>query len=52
MPKEPWNDPDPQVGDFDAELDHAQAGQIEIHEGNPAATLVLVGAADSKAADD
>lgn len=51
MPKDPWNDPHPQAGDFDAELDHAQAEQIEIHEGDPGATLVLVRAADSEAAD-
>jgi hypothetical protein len=32
MAKDPWKDPDPQPGDFDAEVDQAQ---IEIHEGNP-----------------
>jgi hypothetical protein len=32
----PWTDPDPQPGDFDAELDRASSDQIEVHEGNPA----------------
>lgn len=32
MAKDPWKDPDPQPGDFDAELDQAK---VEIHEGNP-----------------
>jgi hypothetical protein len=39
MPKDPWKDPDPQPGDFDAELDHAQ---IEVHEGNPDAKLSIL----------
>lgn len=37
--KDPWTDPDPQPGDFDAELDRAGPGQIEVHEGNPDAQL-------------
>jgi hypothetical protein len=37
--KNPWIDDDPQPEDFDTELEHAQAEQIEIHEGNPKATL-------------
>jgi len=41
MAKEPWTDPDPQPGDFDAALDHAS---IEIHDGNADAKLsILVG---------
>jgi len=39
MAKNPWKDPDPQSGDFDAELDQAQ---IEIHEGNPDAELSIL----------
>ena len=42
MSKDPWTDPDPQPGDFDAALDRAQAGQIEIHEGNPEARLTIL----------
>lgn len=37
--KNPWIDDDPQPEDFDTELQHARAEQIEIHEGNPKATL-------------
>jgi hypothetical protein len=39
MAKDPWKNPDPQPGDFDAELDRAQ---IEIHGGNPNATLSIL----------
>lgn len=39
MPKDPWRDPDPQPGDFDAELDRAQ---VEMHVGNPNAKLSIL----------
>lgn len=42
MGKDPWTDPDPQPGDFDAELDRAQGSQIEIHEGNPGVRLTIL----------
>lgn len=42
MPKDPWTDPDPQPGDFDATLDRAHPNQIEIHEGNPDAKLSIL----------
>lgn len=42
MGKDPWTDPDPQPGDFDAELDRLQPDQIEIHEGNPDARLTIL----------
>lgn len=42
MNKDPWTDPDPQPGDFDAELDRADASQVEIHAGNPDATLTIL----------
>jgi len=38
MAKDPSKDPDPESGDFDAELGKAQ---VEIHEGNPAAELSI-----------
>lgn len=41
MGKDPWTDPDPQPGDFDAELDRARSDQIEMHEGNPDARLSI-----------
>lgn len=39
MAKDPWKNPNPQPGNFDAELDHTQ---IEVHEGNPAAKLSIL----------
>lgn len=43
---DPWTDPDPQPGDFDAELDRARSDEVEMHEGNPRARLsILVGKA-------
>ena len=42
MGKDPWTDPDPQPGDFDAELDRVRPNQIEIHEGNPDAKLSIL----------
>jgi len=42
MGKDPWTDPDPQPGDFDAELDRAHPAQIEIHDGNPDAKLSIL----------
>jgi len=39
MAKDSWKDPDPQPGDFDAELDLAK---VEIHEGNPNAELSIL----------
>jgi hypothetical protein len=42
MGNQPWTDPDPQPGDFDAELDRARPDQIELHEGNPDAKLSIL----------
>jgi hypothetical protein len=42
MPKDPWTDPDPQPGDFDAELDRARSDEIEMHEGNFDAKLSIL----------
>jgi hypothetical protein len=39
MATDPWKDPDPQPGDFDAELDQAQ---VEIHEGSPDTELSIL----------
>jgi len=41
-PKQPWTDPDPQPGDFDSELDSADSEWIEIHDGNPNASLAMI----------
>jgi hypothetical protein len=42
MDKDPWTDPDPQPGDFDAEIARADPGQIETHAGNPDAKLTIL----------
>jgi hypothetical protein len=44
MSKDPWTDPDPQPGDFDADLAMLRPNDVEVYEGNPSARLtVLVG---------
>jgi hypothetical protein len=44
MRKDPWTSPDPQPGDFDADLAMLGPDDIEIREADPAARLtVLVG---------
>ena len=51
MTKDPWTDPDPQPGDFDAEVDAMDPRHIQVHEGDPGAkvtVLVGVGAEDAK----
>jgi len=42
MSKDPWRDPDPQPGDFDAELATIDPRYIEAHEGNPDAKLRIL----------
>jgi hypothetical protein len=42
MPKNPWTDPDPQPGDFDAELTDIDPRYVEAHPGNPDAKLTIV----------
>ncbi len=42
MSKDPWSGPDPQPGDFDAELATIDPRYVEAHEGNPAAKLRIL----------
>ncbi len=42
MTKDPWTDPDPQPGDFDADLDGIDPRYVEVHEGNPNAKVTIV----------
>jgi hypothetical protein len=42
MSTDPWTDPDPQPGDFDAELTRLDPRYVEHHEGNSDAKLVVV----------
>jgi hypothetical protein len=39
MSKDPWTDPDPQPGDFDAELALIDPAYVESHPGHPDAKL-------------
>ncbi len=41
MSRDPWTDADPQPGDFDAELTTLAPNSVEMHEGNPNATLTF-----------
>ena len=44
MSKDPWTDPDPQPGDFDADLAELDPRFVESHAGNPGAKLrMLIG---------
>ena len=42
MASDPWTDPDPQPGDFDAELARLDPSAIEHHEGDPSASVRIV----------
>ena len=42
MSKDPWTDPDPQPGDFDADLADIDPRFVEVHAGNPDAKLSLL----------
>ena len=42
MSTHPWTDPDPQPGDFDAELEDIDPRYVEVHEGNPNAKVTIV----------
>jgi hypothetical protein len=42
MSKDPWTDPDPQPGDFDAELAQIDPRYVEAHAGNPDARLRML----------
>lgn len=42
MAHDPWTDPDPQPGDFDADLTAIDLRYVEAHVGNPDAKLTIV----------
>ena len=42
MANDPWTDPDPQPGDFDAFLEDVDPRFVEVHNGNPDAKLTIV----------
>lgn len=44
MSADPWTDPDPEPGDFDADVAKLDPRYVELHEGDPESkVLVLVG---------
>jgi hypothetical protein len=50
MARDPWTDPDPQPGDFDADLAAIDPRYIEARVGNPDAKLtIIVGIEDEDA---
>jgi len=42
LSEDPWTDPDPQPGDFDAYLEDIDPSCVEVHEGNPGAKVTIV----------
>lgn len=42
MSADPWTDPDPKPGDFDAELTMLDPRCVERHEGDPDAKLMIL----------
>jgi len=40
--RDPWTEPDPQPGDFDADLTEIDPRYIEAHVGNPNSKLTIV----------
>jgi hypothetical protein len=50
MTDNPWTDPDPQPGDFDADLAAIGPGYVEVLPGNPDAKVTtMVGVKDADA---
>ena len=48
MSKDPWTDPDPQPGDFDAELALIDPRNVESHAGHPDAKLRVLISVEGK----
>jgi hypothetical protein len=51
MTNDPWTDPDPQPGDFDADLTAVDPRYVEAHVGNPGAKLTIVVAVEDEDAE-
>jgi hypothetical protein len=47
MARNPWTDPDPQPGDFDAELEAMDPRDIQFHPGNPDAKVIVLPGMDA-----
>lgn len=48
MARDPWTDPDPQPGDFDAEIDAMDPRDIQVHPGNPDAEVIVLPGLDAE----
>lgn len=48
--RDPWTDPDPQPGDFDADLANIDRRLVATHPGNPNVKVTLIADADASAA--
>lgn len=42
MSADPWTDPDPKPGDFDADLTKLDPRYVEVREGDPDAKLIVL----------
>jgi hypothetical protein len=51
MPMNPWTDPHPQPGDFDADLADVDPRYVEAHPANPDAKLTIVVGIEDKDAE-
>lgn len=51
MANDPWTDPDPQPGDFDADLAAIDPRHVEAHPGNPGAKLTIVVSVENEDAE-
>jgi hypothetical protein len=51
MVNDPWTDPDPQPGDFDADLTAIDPRYVDAHPGNPDAHLTIVVAVEDEDAE-
>jgi hypothetical protein len=51
MTTDPWTDPDPQPGDFDADLTAVDPRYVEAHVSNPDAKLTIVVGVEDEAAE-
>ncbi len=49
--KDPWTDPDPQPGDFDADLAMLGPDDVDVYEGDPNARLTILGSAGDSHAE-
>lgn len=46
MNPDPWTDAEPQPGDFDLVLAEVDPADIEVHEGDPDARVVILGSTE------